>query len=85
MAEDEDALGEGIKENGVGAALNVNGLYRLQCLCVEHGNRLAAGEAVARLRIDDDTIRRRIRNFADGLERVQIENGDSAGVLAWNI
>ncbi len=57
VREDVDAVRDGVGEIAVGIATGVDGLDDLQGLRVEHGDRLAGGEAVVQRAIDGRTVR----------------------------
>jgi hypothetical protein len=77
VAEDVDAGVEGIEQNAVRTALDVNRLDRRERLRIPHHDRFAAGKAVTRCRVDSGATRARLRDHPDWFERVEIEHVDS--------
>src|SRR5439155_18093194 len=82
VAEHPDALVEGIEQDAVRIALDVDRLEHGERLRIPHRDRLAAAEAVARFRIDGGAARVGVGNLADRLERVEVEDGDPRALAA---
>ena len=79
MTEDVDAIVEAVEEDAVGARrADVDLLDHLQRLRVEHRDRAAAREPMARLRIDRDAVAAGVGDFAHRRERVEVEDRDPA-------
>ena len=82
VAEDHDALGEGVEEDSIRAAAggDVDGFEGFERIGVPHDDRIAAAEAVFGLDIDGcavDVVR--AGNGADGLEGIEVVNINAAG------
>jgi len=85
VTENVHVLVKRIEQNGIRAALDVNGLDRLEGLRVPHHDGLTACEPVPGFRVDDDAVRRCVGDLARRLQRVKIKNGDPTRALAWNV
>ena len=79
MAEDVDALIEGIVEDAVGPAFDVDCLDESLRFGVPHGDGFAAREAAVDLGVDGGSAGIGVGDFAGGGEGVGVEDGDAGG------
>ena len=90
VADDVDAVVEGVENNAVGSAFNVDSFDQGLGFGVPHGNGFAAGEAVVRLGVEGGSASVGVGNFARGGEGVEVEDGDAGRrpvveCASWNL
>jgi hypothetical protein len=77
VAEDVDAVVEGVVENSVGSALHLDGLDGRERFRIPHRGRLATGEPVIRFGRHGRAARVGVGDFAGRGQRVEIEDRDA--------
>ena len=74
MTEDQDVLGERLKQNAIRPALHFDALDLLHGPGIEHADLLAAAETVVRRRIDGDTMTTDVGDAADVIVLIEVKD-----------